>query len=242
MARVCAVIAAGGSGERFGNPRGKQFVDLCGRPLVAWSLLAFDAAACVDAIVMVCPPERWDDAKALVGELGLRAPVAYAEAGETRQASVLAGVRARPADCELVAVHDGARPLITTDAIEHVVARLVGDPSLAGAIAAVPSVDTLKMVDASGVIEATPDRSRVWCAQTPQVFSVQVLLDAHTQAATEGFVGTDDASLVERAGGRVAVVDPGCENLKVTTPEDLPLAAAVLRSRGEHAPKSHVWK
>ena len=115
--------------------------------------------------------------------------------------------------------------------VAAVVAR-AAEPDVAGAICAAPSVDTIKVVDATGVIRDTPPRATLWCAQTPQVFCVDSLRAAHERAVRDGFAGTDDASLLERLGRPVAVVDPGCENLKVTRPEDLFLAEAILRERG----------
>ena len=233
LSRTAAVIVAGGSGERFGHPGGKQFVNLCDRPLVAWCLRAF-ANAGVAALVVVCPKDRHDDLRAAVDAHVPNAPrLVLALPGATRQDSVRNGLAVVPRDCEYVAIHDGARPLVTPEAIARVVARVAEDDRLVGAIAAVPSVDTIKVVDASGCITATPDRATLWCAQTPQVIRVDELRAAHQVATVQGLVGTDDASLIEALGfGSVAVVDPGCENLKVTRPEDLFLAEAVLRERG----------
>ena len=230
-ADTCAIIAAGGLGERFGYAPGKQFALLCGLPLASWSVIAFDRAPSVGHIVVVCPVGGVEKTReTVVGQLSLQTPVTYAEAGETRQDSVMNGLRAMPQGYDLVAIHDGARPLITVDAIERCLAALRADASLDGAICAARCVDTLKLVE-DGCVVATPDRSFYWAALTPQSFRVRTIVAAHASAAREGYVGTDDASLVERTGGRVACVESPRDNIKVTMPEDLAVAEATLRER-----------
>lgn len=228
---TCAVIAAGGSGERFGDPRGKQFVDICGLPMVAWSLIAFDAAPSVGQIVVVCAEDKEREMlDATVLSISIATPVIFAAAGANRQASCRNGLSAVPPEFPLVAIHDGARPLITVEAIERVIAKVRGDLRLAGAVCGQPAIDTLKLVEDDTII-STPDRSVYWTAQTPQVFRTDVIRDAHERARADGFVGTDDASLVERLGGRVAVVASQRDNIKVTVPEDLRPVEAILSER-----------
>ena len=230
-ADVCAIVVAGGSGERFGDPRGKQFVDLCGLPLMSWSIMAFDRAPSVARIVVVCAPDRAAQVeKDVLSELSLAKPVTLAPSGATRQDSVRSGLDATPCDLPLVAVHDAARPLIEVGQIEECVSAVRADESLAGAILAARSVDTLKLVEGNTIV-ATPDRSFYWAAQTPQVFRRRVLLAAHKAAAHEDYQGTDDASLVERLGGKVRVVESTRDNIKITLPEDLALAEATLERR-----------
>lgn len=230
-ADTCAIIAAGGVGERFGYAKGKQYVELCGLPLVSWSVLAFDRAPSVGHIVVVCPVGRVVETRdTILGSLKLEKPVTFAEAGETRQGSVVNGLKAMPTGFQLVAIHDGARPLITVDAIERCLAAVRDDATLDGAICASRCIDTLKLVE-DGDIVATPDRSFYWCAQTPQCFRVQTIVEAHRAAARDEHVGTDDASLVERLGGRVRCVESPRDNIKVTLPEDLAVAEASMRQR-----------
>lgn len=230
-ADTCAIIAAGGVGERFGYAKGKQYVELCGLPLVSWPVLAFDRAPSVGHIVIVCPVGRVAETRDIItGTLSLDKPVTFAEAGETRQDSVMNGLLAVPEGYQLVAIHDGARPLITVDAIERCLAAVRDDAELDGAICASRCIDTLKLVE-GGDIVATPDRSFYWCAQTPQCFRVQTILAAHRSAARDAHVGTDDASLVERLGGRVRCVESPRDNIKVTLPEDLAVAEASMRQR-----------
>ena len=231
---TCAIVVAGGSGERFGDPRGKQFVELCGLPIMAWSILAFDRAPSVGHIVVVCPHGRLDEVRrdVLTG-LSLRCDVTLTLAGATRQDSVFSGLVAMPPEYDLVAIHDGARPLVEVDAIERCIATVRDDETLAGAILASRAIDTLKLTDAEGRILATPDRSNYWCAQTPQVFRARTIMAAHKAAVWDDFVGTDDASLVEHRGGRVRVVEAPRDNIKITVPEDLAVAEATLARRLE---------
>lgn len=249
---TCAIIVAGGRGERFGDVRGKQFVPLCDLPMAAWSLKAFAEAPSVGALVVVCAPERIDEMrKEVVDPLKLSMPVLFAPSGSVRQASCFSGLQTisqqlAEQSFPFVAIHDAARPLITPAGIERVIDCIRSNTELDGAICARPAVDTLKVVQApqdasekstTPVIVSTPDRSTCWYAETPQVFRFETIFSAHKQAADDGFVGTDDASLIERLGGHVAVVDPGCENLKVTLPGDKTIAEAILSVR-QHATTS----
>lgn len=232
QADTCAVIVAGGSGERFGDPRGKQFVELAGLPLVSWSILAFDHAPSVGCVVVVCPQARADQMRnEVLARLELQHEVILAPGGATRQDSVFNGLMAAPEEYALVAIHDGARPLVEVDAIERCLAAVRQNKEVDGAICAAREIDTLKVVDTSGRIVATPDRSQYWCAQTPQSFRREAIVLAHENALLSGFEGTDDASLVERAGGMVCVVESPRDNLKVTVPEDLAIVEATLRAR-----------
>lgn len=228
---TCAVIVAGGSGERFGDPRGKQFVDLLGLPLMCWSILAFDSAPSVGHLVVVCPEGRADEvAKVALGAIETKREVTLVPGGATRQDSVLAGLTAAPPNLAYVAIHDGARPLIEVAAIERCLTELRAR-DVDGTICAARVSDTLKLVDEDGNIVGTPDRSWLWGAQTPQCFALETVRSAHERALLEGRVATDDSELVCAAGGRVAVVACSRDNLKVTMPEDLGIAEALLRSR-----------
>lgn len=231
-ADTCAIVVAGGSGERFGDPRGKQFVELAGLPLVAWSLLAFDNAPSVAHIVVVCAQDRTDQMQNdVLSRLKLRKKVSLAAGGATRQDSVFSGLMAAPPELPLVAIHDAARPLIEVQTIEGCLDAVRTNKQVDGAICASRTTDTLKVVDGSGRIVGTPDRSQYWCAQTPQSFARKVVVAAHESALLQGFVGTDDASLVEHTGGTVCVVESPRDNIKVTVPEDLALAEATLAAR-----------
>ncbi len=227
---TCAVVAAGGLGLRFGDPRGKQYTELCGLPVLCWSIAALDESPSVGHIVVVCPAGRVEETREVVSKVKTLTSVSFVAGGATRQESCLAGIRAVPDGFVFVAIHDGARPLIQPATVEAVIARVRDDESLTGAICAHPSADTLKVVE-DGMVVSTPNRSRYWVVQTPQVFRYEGVLAAHERAAEEGFIGTDDASLVERAGGSVACVESPSDNMKVTTPEDRAPIEAILERR-----------
>lgn len=229
--RAAAIVVAGGSGERFGSAVGKQLAGLAGRPVLAWSLQALLDADVFELVVVVCPAERLDDYRcSAVDPVTTSTPVVFAASGSTRQESVLNGLSKVPEDFDLIAVHDGARPLVSPELVVEVV-RAASAEDVAGAIVGYASVDTLKIVEGGSVVE-TPDRSRFWAIQTPQVFHADVLRDAYGSAVADGFIGTDDSSLVERRGGRVALVEGPRDNIKITLPEDIAFAEAALRARG----------
>ena len=231
MAPVCAVVVAGGCGVRFGNPGGKQLVNVAGRPMLTWSLMAFDRSAYVGHIIVVAPQEKILEMRRLaVDPFEFTTPVSFAVAGETRQDSTRSGVAAVPEGYAYVSIHDGARPLITTEAIDHAIAALMAAPQVDGVVCGQPAIDTLKIVDGDR-IQSTPPRSMYWAAQTPQIFTVGSMRRAHAAALADGFIGTDDSSLVERVGGTVLCVDSPRDNLKVTLPEDLRPVTAILLGR-----------
>lgn len=227
---TCAVIAAGGLGLRFGDPQGKQYSEVAGLPVIDWAVAAFDAAPSIGYIVVVCPAGREAETKTAVERIELETPISYVTGGETRQASCLNGLKAVPEHFEYVAIHDGARPLIQPSSIEEIIAALRADATLAGAIYAHPATDTLKMVK-DGIVCSTPERKLYWTVQTPQIFHRAVVLAAEQNACDEGFIGTDDSSLVEHAGGKVLCVASPADNFKVTVPEDRVPVEAILAAR-----------
>lgn len=230
-ADTCAVIVAGGVGLRFGDPRGKQYVTLCGMPLMCWPLLALDRAPSIGHIVIVCSDERRGEVRdAVLTAVSLRHQVTLAPAGATRQDSVYSGLQAVPSGYQMVAIHDAARPLVTTEDVETCIAALRNDPSLGGAICAARTTDTLKLVEGQTIV-ATPDRSYYWNALTPQVFRTATIRAAHRAARWDAYQGTDDASLIERRGGRVLCVETSRANIKVTVPEDYVIAQALMERR-----------
>lgn len=205
---------------------GKIFVEVMGRPLIAWTLGAFKRCTAIDDVIVVASPGEVERMQALVREWRFDEKVtAVVPGGSTRQESVRAGLEASDG-AAIVAVHDGARPLVTPEMIARGVelAREHG-----AALCAIASRDTVKEVDGSPpVVTATRDRSRMWLAQTPQCFDRALLLEAHAKAAAEA---TDDAALVEAMGRDVVVYEGAPSNFKVTTAEDLIVAEALLRER-----------
>jgi 2-C-methyl-D-erythritol 4-phosphate cytidylyltransferase len=203
----------------------KPFLELAGEPLLKHALRPFLADPRVACVAVALAP---DDASAPPTWLRKLAPrVVVIPGGTTRSQSVRAALAALPEALDVIAVHDAARPLVTASVVSSCIdLALRGE----GAVAGCPAVDTLKRVGADGVILETPDRASLWHAQTPQVFPARVLRAAYADRTAEG---TDDATLVERAGLGVVVrmVDAGPSNLKVTRPLDVVLAEAILRSR-----------
>ncbi len=218
--KTAAIILAGGSGERFGKEGGKQLVDIAGKPLLTWSSEAFDAVADVGLIVVVCPEGRHEEyLKTAIDPFPFVTPIVMAPSGPSRQESAFSGLEYVPEEYEYVVLHDGARPLISSELITHTINTLKGNIDADGVVVAHPTIDTLKVVE-DGVIVGTPDRSVFWNAQTPQVFRAGIYRRAHASALSDGFVGTDDSSLIERLGGRVLVVEGKRNNIKLTVPED----------------------
>lgn len=230
-ASTAAVIVAGGQGERFGNPGGKQMFEVLGKPVLTWSAEAFDATPDVGLIVIVCPENRQAEyCKHAIDPYPFVTPIVFASSGEIRQESCMNGVDAVPTTYEYIAVHDGARPLVTVDLIAHAINALKGNLDADGVVVGHPSIDTLKVVNGRSIV-GTPDRTAFWIAQTPQVFRAKIARRAYKEAMFEGFVGTDDSSLVERIGGRVMMLEGPRDNIKVTVPEDVGPVVAALSAR-----------
>jgi 2-C-methyl-D-erythritol 4-phosphate cytidylyltransferase len=226
---VIALIPAAGMGSRMNAGINKQYIGLGGMPIVARTIDVFQRHATIDHIYLIIPESEIPFCRREVVEAhGLQKVRAIVAGGSERQHSVLNGLRALPSpvDDDIVVIHDGVRPFVTADMIQRSIntARLHD-----GALVAVPAKDTIKVVQ-GGVVRQTPPRESLWLAQTPQTFRYGIIRRAHEQAAADGHLGTDDASLVERAGGQVAVVMGDYRNIKITTPEDMLLAEAFLQS------------
>jgi 2-C-methyl-D-erythritol 4-phosphate cytidylyltransferase len=218
------VVVAAGRSERMGGID-KVFASLLGRPIVVWSLSAFRECEAIDRIVVVAAQASLQRMRALVREWRMTKVADVVPGGPRRRDSVAAGIAAAR-DAAVVAVHDAARPLVTPALIAQGVALAREGGA---AICGVPARDTVKDVQGDPpVVTATRDRARTWLAQTPQVFSRDLLLAAH---ARDGADATDDAAIVEAAGHPVRVYEGAVWNLKITTPEDLVVAEALLRER-----------
>lgn len=219
---VGAVIAAAGSSSRMGG-RDKLAEPLDGIPVILRTLAAVEAVPEIREIVVVTREDRVEEYRRLLGQCSwLRAVV---PGGSTRQESVRNGVRALSPDCTLAAIHDGARPLVTPE----VFARCIeAARSCGAATAAVPVKDTIKLADEAGRVLDTPDRSRLWAVQTPQIFDRERYLRAAEEAERRGLSCTDDCQLFEAMGWEVQLVMGDYRNLKLTTPEDFLAAGAYL--------------
>jgi 2-C-methyl-D-erythritol 4-phosphate cytidylyltransferase len=216
MGDVWAIVVAGGSGSRFGDAGPKQFLDLGGLRMIDWALAAA-RAACSD-VVAVLPVTHL--------HATLPAGVVAVAGGPSRSASVRAGLEAVPGDAAVIVVHDAARPLADAALFERVIAAVRAGAD--GAVPGVPVADTIKRIDPSaGMVLETLDRPALRAVQTPQAFAADILRQAHAGGAD----ATDDAALVEAAGGRVVVVEGDPANLKVTGPDDLVQAEHLLTRR-----------
>ena len=220
------LIAAAGSGRRMGATQNKLLLPLSGQPVLAWTLQAALAAETIQWIGII--GQEIDRSAILALVEGASKPVAWISGGASRQESVERGLAGLPDEARHVLIHDGARCLASPDLFDRCAEAVRGGKAV---IAATPVTDTIKQVDESGVITATPNRAELWAAQTPQAFSVDELRQGHREARANGWTVTDDASLYERLGWPVNVLDAGPSNIKVTTPFDLTVARAVLAER-----------
>ncbi len=225
---VSAIILVGGSAQRFGGTTPKQFLTLGDRPVAAVTMAAFEKAPSVKEIIIVCREQDTVRYEVMAKEYGITKFKQAVIGGATRQESSLKGLDAADKKSDYVMIHDGARPLVTVETIEAVA---VETKKHRAACAARISRDTVKIADEKGFIARTEDRNFVYLAETPQGFYKPLLEACAYSAQKEGIEVTDDASLLEHYCYPVKLVDSGSENLKITTPSDLVLAAAVLESR-----------
>ncbi|MGB6063197.1 MAG: 2-C-methyl-D-erythritol 4-phosphate cytidylyltransferase [Desulfomonilaceae bacterium] len=220
---VAALVTAAGAGVRMGSRIPKQYLALKGVPILARTLMAFEKHPLIDRIVVTVPPEDEDLCRSeILKPFDLRKVIAIVAGGPTRQASVYNGLT-RLEDTDIVAIHDGVRPLISAGVVT---ATIRAAESTGAALACVPIRDTVKKRTDSH-LETIP-RSDLWLAHTPQTFRTSLILEAHRKALEAGFNGTDDAMLVERLGLPVEIVEDSRDNIKITTVEDLEMAGMLL--------------
>ncbi|MEB3248155.1 MAG: 2-C-methyl-D-erythritol 4-phosphate cytidylyltransferase [Merismopediaceae bacterium] len=222
------LIPAAGSGKRMGSDRNKLLLTLGDRPLLAWTLLAAEQSQRIQWIGIIGQPYDFTDFQAIIDQFQFTKPITLITGGETRQASVFNGLKALPTEAQEVLIHDGARCLATPDLLDRCSQAL---ETCQGFIAAIPVKDTIKIVDDQQWIQETPDRQRLWAAQTPQGFKVELLKTCHQRAEKEGWEVTDDAALLEKCQFPVKIILGEETNLKVTTPVDLAIAEFILRQR-----------
>lgn len=223
---VTVLVPAAGSGRRMGTSLSKQYLALAGQPIVARTLSVFERHPGVARILLIAPSDEVAFCRTeIVERFGFTKVREVVAGGAERQDSVRFGLLAcGAAEDEIVLIHDGVRPFLSTAVIDQVIASA---GQVGGCVVGVPVKDTIKEIE-GGRIAGTPDRRRLWQAQTPQAFPFRIILQAHESAWREGFRGTDDASLVERLGLPVAMIEGSYRNIKITTPEDLVLARAFL--------------
>lgn len=227
---VSVIFPAAGQGTRMKAGKNKVLLELAGQPILLRTLQAFSVVPEVGELIVVTGREEMEEVRAMLERAGNLKPWQLVEGSTERQYSIRNGLACVAKEAELVLVHDAARPLVT----EVVIARVIeGARQFGGAIAAVPEKNTVKIVSEAGLVVSTPPRKSLWAVQTPQGFRKEVLLKANEQAEQEGFLGTDDASLVERLGAPVKVVEGDYRNIKITTPEDMVTAEAFLQQMKE---------
>ena len=220
-----ALVPAAGKSERMGGTD-KLTAQLGGIPVLERTLLALDGASLVDEIVVAVSPERLEELAALCARVGVKKPLRVVEGGASRAQSVLLAALAASEGCELLAVHDGARPLILPEHVDEMV-RL-GRQTYAAA-PALPVTDTVKVADTAGLVQSTPDRRTLYAVQTPQAFTLATISKAYAAVAYSDAL-TDDASVVEAAGlGRIAIAEGDSRNIKITRPGDIDIAAQFIK-------------
>jgi 2-C-methyl-D-erythritol 4-phosphate cytidylyltransferase len=220
------IIPAAGQGKRMKAGRNKLLLELEGRPILIHTLEVFERDADCDEIILAVHPDDKSIFEELTVNYGITKARKMVLGGKERQHSVYNALKSAE-NSHMVLVHDGARPFVTGDVIEKLVKKA---EEMGAAIAAAPVKDTIKKA-AEGIVQETIERSSLWQVQTPQAFSHNLLMEAHQRAEEDAFTGTDDASLVERLGRKVGIVESDYDNIKITTPEDLYFAEAILAKR-----------
>ena len=224
--RTVAIIPAAGSGNRMNRDVSKQYLTLAGKPLLVRTLEVFEACPLVDALLVVVPLQDMESVRTeILAPWKLKKVAGIIPGGKERQDSVRAGLAALDGDTELVIIHDAVRPFITAGLIESCIRAAAAEGA---ATVGVPVKDTVKEVGPDGRILRTCDRSLLWLTHTPQAFRRDIIESAHLAAVRDGFRGTDDTSLVERLGIAVRMIRGDYGNIKITTPEDLVIAEALV--------------
>ncbi|WYP26676.1 2-C-methyl-D-erythritol 4-phosphate cytidylyltransferase [Alkalihalobacillus sp. FSL W8-0930] len=221
------VIPAAGQGKRMKAGKNKQFIEVNQTPLIAYTLQVFEEDEQCKQIILVANEYEIEAMQDIVRAYNIQKVTRIAVGGMERQQSVYEGLKQLSGPDEIVMVHDGARPFIRESIIHELVKATSKD---GGAVVGVRMKDTVKRVSQNAIVE-TIDRSELWAVQTPQAFWRDSLLDGHKRAEEEGFVATDDASIMEWVGSKIVMVEGDYSNLKITTPEDLLMAEAILRKR-----------
>lgn len=227
---VTVIIPAAGQGNRMKSRNNKIFLPLIDMPMLLHSILTFSSCSEVDNLLVVVAFDEVAKVKIILRGLAGIKSWQVVVGGSERQYSIANAIKVVSEETDVILVHDGARPLLTEQCVKNVIQAA---RQYKAAVVAVAVKDTIKTVDDNGWVTGTLERSTLWSIQTPQGFDANLLREAYDKAAEDGYVGTDDSSLVERLGVKVKVI-PGCyENIKVTTPEDLIIAAALLKERKE---------
>ncbi|HXX81446.1 MAG TPA: 2-C-methyl-D-erythritol 4-phosphate cytidylyltransferase [Thermodesulfovibrionales bacterium] len=226
---VIAIVPGAGLGKRFGPDTNKPFHALLGKPLIVWTLEVFESMDEVHEVIPVLKESDMETGIKMFERYGLSKVKRIAPGGRERQDSVYNALKLMKNSGDLVLIHDGARPLIDRGIVRTALRNI---PGFDGVVVGIPVKDTIKEV-ADSIVKRTLKRETLWAIQTPQVFIQKTLVKAYRAAMEEKFYSTDDAALLERSGGKVKIVMGSYSNIKVTTPEDVPLAEHFLKERGK---------
>jgi 2-C-methyl-D-erythritol 4-phosphate cytidylyltransferase len=225
--KTAAVIVSAGKGHRLPGERKKQFLSLAGKPILCHTLDPFEACPSIDFIHLVVGQEDMTyTLQEIVEAYGYRKVSQIVPGGKLRQESVKNGIDSLSGEVDIVAIHDGVRPFVTQRMIEE---SIQGARQFKAVVLAIPVKETIKMAGEDRTVLKTLDRESLWQIQTPQTFQLDLIRQALHKATQDGFIGTDDASLVERIGGKVHILPGSYTNIKITTPEDLILGHLILK-------------
>jgi 2-C-methyl-D-erythritol 4-phosphate cytidylyltransferase len=228
MAKLSVIIPAAGSGERMGSDIPKPFIKVGNKSILEHTISRFIEVPNVSQIIVATSKNCINTIEEMLSVYADQVNYMVVQGGKERQYSIYNALKHVKEEIELVAVHDAVRPFVRVELIEECCRVAV---NVGGAVLGVPAKDTIKKVNTDRRITETPDRAFLWQAQTPQIFQRQLLMDAYESAITHEFVGTDDASLVERIGGQIEMVEGDRENLKITYPVDLKIAELILGAK-----------
>lgn len=223
--KAAVIIVAAGQGRRMGGTVAKQYLLLKGKEILAHTVEAFEASPDIDEIILVTGVDSCKTVEQLSHTYGWKKIRAILPGGEERGDSVRCGINALSTDTQIVLIHDGVRPFVTKAMIN---ASIKATGGTGACVVGVPVKDTIKVRDKDGFVLNTPDRSTLWQIQTPQAFSVPLIKNAYAKAEEDGFIGTDDASVVEQYGERIKIVLGDYKNIKITTQEDLFIASSFI--------------
>jgi len=227
--KVGAIIVAAGKGKRMEREYNKQYIHLEGKPIVAHTLLQFENHEKIDEIIIVVGQGEVEFCReSIVEQYNLSKVAKIVEGGAERYHSVHNGIKAVSQQCEVILIHDGARPFVTGEIINESIASA---NTYGCSIVGMPVKDTIKIINEEGFVKDTPKRENLWLVQTPQTFKKEIILRAHEKREAENLSVTDDAMLVEALGGKVKMIKGSYENIKITTPEDLEIGQAILKRR-----------
>lgn len=223
-ANCTAIIAAAGNGTRMGEGN-KLLIEILGRPVLAYTIEAFEMCELVDEIIIAAKEEDIVEYGKIIKDNDFQKVSKIILGGDERQDSVNNGLKEINEQCEIVLIHDGARPLISPEVIEEAILQCVQHQAV---VVGVPIKDTIKTINDDFDIIDTPDRNNLWIAQTPQVFSKDIIINAYEKAKEDGYISTDDSALVERLGIKIKMIEGEYQNIKLTTKEDVKIIESFL--------------